>query len=607
MKSKFRILLALTLTLAMAFGNVLTVAAEDEKVYETVLVHNGDMVVGPDIDPDSDGSYTLDGSIVDENAGYEAPVLGVISSSKPSVITVTGNVEAAPETPVPVTAVGVTAQGSGATAKATVEGEVVASSEKAPGLAAQVGCYGEGSTAELTIGEGAEGQVIVMSLGGGSSTLTIEDGGVTAEDPWAIQGPGTGAAVVVMNQEGTANVDITDGVTASGTGIASCTYTGGQSGPHVGDSLDGDDSDDPSAKTTIAVTGNITVTGVSENAHFPGDFGTVGVDLKVGGEGAETEFTMEEGELTVTGEEDGYAYGLDIENEKATLTATLTDVDITATGENSIGINIVARSEYRYTAEDENISWDEPYQYTCDDEEFDLVYYDSVDVGDKSYSVYGKTVDGETQYFVAEYKDGKYYYYPVADMKPEVEQESTTAVTVEGDVTADNFGVAVSATPGAKTDVVIDGTVQGKEGSLVLVNNTELGNGVTLTVWEVKPNEQGALVSSIAYGPELRPWDPENPGGPEIGWASGDDEEEKPELVQNKAAEAQLQYIIRVKDDSKDYIATNGTQEYSANGKTYNVAHEGETVTLKLNIPEGYEVAEAYSDQAQSMKLEKNA
>ena len=86
MKSKFRILLALTLALAMAFGNVLTVAAEDEKVYETVLVYDGEIIEGPDIDPDSDGSYTLDGSIQNDNAGIEDPVLGVISSSKPSEI-----------------------------------------------------------------------------------------------------------------------------------------------------------------------------------------------------------------------------------------------------------------------------------------------------------------------------------------------------------------------------------------------------------------------------------------------------------------------------------------------------------------------------------------
>lgn len=69
----------------------------------------------------------------------------------------------------------------------------------------------------------------------------------------------------------------------------------------------------------------------------------------------------------------------------------------------------------------------------------------------------------------------------------------------------------------------------------------------------------------------------------------------------DKETEKLIQYIIRIEDNSRNYIATNGTTDFTAgNGKTYQVAKEGEKVLVKLTIPEGKELVAAYWDQAKS-------
>lgn len=166
----------------------------------------------------------------------------------------------------------------------------------------------------------------------------------------------------------------------------------------------------------------------------------------------------------------------------------------------------------------------------------------------------------------------------------EEEGEKTTGtleISISGDVTAsgasENIGIQIRSDEGGKTDVVVDGTVNASdEAVLLLTPETQIGENVTLTVWELKPNQDGAVVSRL-------------------------NEEQKPE--EDKQGEKAVQYIIRVKADQHDIISTQGTEEY----KGFNVAHEGDTVTLRLNIPEGYEITGAYGDVNQSVTLTKDA
>ena len=156
----------------------------------------------------------------------------------------------------------------------------------------------------------------------------------------------------------------------------------------------------------------------------------------------------------------------------------------------------------------------------------------------------------------------------------------TLEINITGDVTAsgasENIGIQVRTDEGGKTDVIVDGTVAASDAAVVLLTpETQIGENVTLTVWELKPNEDGAVVSRL-------------------------NEEEK--LEEDEQAEKAVQYIIRVKADQQDLITAQGTTEY----KGFNVAREGDTVTMLLNIPEGYEITGAYGDVNQSVVLAKD-
>ena len=159
----------------------------------------------------------------------------------------------------------------------------------------------------------------------------------------------------------------------------------------------------------------------------------------------------------------------------------------------------------------------------------------------------------------------------------------TVEVVMTGDVQAAggdyNYGIEANAGDGGKTDIIVDGTVEARDSAVVLVfPETQLGDNVTLTVWELVPNESGAVVSRK-------------------------EDNESTEITEDEAAEKAVQYIIRVRADQQDIIDTNGTEEY----KGYDVAHEGDTVTLKLTVPEGYEITGAYGDVNQSVQLLQDA
>ena len=162
-------------------------------------------------------------------------------------------------------------------------------------------------------------------------------------------------------------------------------------------------------------------------------------------------------------------------------------------------------------------------------------------------------------------------------------ESGTFEVTVVGDITAsgaeENIGIDVKAAPGQKTDILVDGTVSASDAAVVLVSpETQIGENVTLTVWELVPNENGTVVSRA-------------------------DEEKYSQLLEDEAAEKAVQYIIRIRNGQQDIISTDGTGSY----KDYAVAREGDTVTLKLNIPSGCEITGAFADTDQQVLLSKDA
>ena len=168
---------------------------------------------------------------------------------------------------------------------------------------------------------------------------------------------------------------------------------------------------------------------------------------------------------------------------------------------------------------------------------------------------------------------------------PEVPPESETRIAVFGDVTADDYGAYIEVKNDKETlDLLVDGTLSGDKSSILLNEDTLPGN-VTLTVWEVKKNENGSVADRQTYE-----FDEETNGQKQV-------------LTEDKEFEKQIQYIIRVEQPEVGSVATNGTTKYEG----YDVAHEDDTVTLKVTVPDGYRLADAFNGTDTKVQLLKDA
>ena len=174
-------------------------------------------------------------------------------------------------------------------------------------------------------------------------------------------------------------------------------------------------------------------------------------------------------------------------------------------------------------------------------------------------------------------KDGNYYYdeQGLAWM-PVEDGNAYNNVRITGDVKGAQTGVVLNEINEVTDKIIIDGTLSGGK-QAVLIKEGSIAENLTLTVWEIVENKDGNLIENETIDPETK----------------------EKSAIANKEAEKAIQYIIRIRPDQKEIISTRGTMEYEG----YDVAHEGDTVTLKLNIPYGYEISGAYRDAEQEVKL----
>ena len=150
-------------------------------------------------------------------------------------------------------------------------------------------------------------------------------------------------------------------------------------------------------------------------------------------------------------------------------------------------------------------------------------------------------------------------------------------VAVGGDVSAKSSetGIGIESLIGsasgyqAESEIIVEGTVSGSTVAIALDGDEQ--SKVTMTVWKVEPNKDGELIA-----------------------VEGDDEDR----TKAKAAEAALQYIIKVEAGQEGYVSTNAKKYEAFNGRTYEYALENETVTVKLNIPSGYNLDGVYGGSA---------
>ena len=305
------------------------------------------------------------------------------------------------------------------------------------------------------------------------------------------------------------------------------------------------------------LTGNIDVTGQSAEGVelFAINDGTVNFDMT--------------GNITATAttEGDGIATALDVLNNGGTINAQITGNLISSKD----GIII-------YDAD-----WDHVDSATL--EEYDNV---TMTVNEEELLTVRTGENGEVQKTYVHVDGDTLVYYDengkVIEVDKKVEKSSDTRIEVTGNVTAPETGVFLNViNDKAKVDVIVDGTVNGESQSVLLARDTVTDN-LTLTVWEVKPNEKGNLVERMTYMEETE--------GNVIQHYGADE-----------ALEKSIQYIIRIEPTQTNNISTAGTTDYEG----YHVAKEGETVTLKLNVPAGYRVVNAFNGTTEKVQLLQDA
>ena len=496
---------------------------EDEALTETPMLEN-------DLEPVDPADYN----------GKFYPALYVLSEGESGSFTVGGDVEI--KIGDSGSANGIQTWAEGGSATITVTGDV--SAEAVAGSPTPDGDYFAGATA-----------VAGRSGPEGTSIVTVE-GDAVAE---AENEKGRAAAVAVYADAAAAGasttVHVTGDAVASSKGLQeegweeTCTLAVeavAENGGTVSVTVDGKASAAATEPTLVAQA--VYAEAVSDPEY---NIDGTRVDITVG-DGAEgqvyvlaskgdstAKVTIEEGGVTSVSGQDGAVFALsDDGNVQLSIGGEITATDSETLPGEAIGVSLVTKEEGTLSAELD---------------------------GDITATVINETEDSSATGLLVTNEGG------------------TLEVTVSGDITAsgaeENIGIDIQAAAGQKTDILVDGTVTASDAAVVLVTpETQIGENVTLTVWELVPNENGVVVTRTDEGKGGQP-------------------------VEDEAAEKAVQYIIRIRQDQQDLISAEGTTSY----KDHQVAHEGDTITLKLNIPSGCEITGAFGDVDQLVLLSKDA
>ena len=431
--------------------------------------------------------------------------------------------------------------------------------------------YADVENAEATINVGGNVTIetengynygITLNMDDNATVTASVDGDVTVT---SLEGSAIGVSADSGNSDGTVTIggDVvvnSDGFYAQG--IYGCAYT---------DSYE-EEASDNEASLYIQTDGDMMVAG-GEEAN--------GVVMYSSGDGA-IAYASVGGDVAATA--DYYAVGVTASAYDEAITNVDVSGDIVATAD-EYATGISAWSGYEGSA---NVWVDGGVTAVSEDYGTTGIYAESYDDGLTSVYVGGDVYaigSEENTTGVYTYNDGGLVSVIVdgdvvsdgigLDMNAQGYQLSEsetnlTEVTVIGDVIAADTAASITLeNDAASMDLLVDGTLSG-EHAIVLSEQTVTDN-LTLTVWEVVPNEDGNLVERLN----------------EDGTYEADKETEK-----------KIQYIIRMDQN----VATEGTTDYEG----YDVAHEGDTVVLKVNVPAGYVLDGAFNGTDTKVTLEKN-
>ena len=147
-------------------------------------------------------------------------------------------------------------------------------------------------------------------------------------------------------------------------------------------------------------------------------------------------------------------------------------------------------------------------------------------------------------------------------------EESSIDVLVTGTITGEDYGVVLDNTQGYETD----------------------SSNFTLTVWQIVPNDDGAVAATYTDNIDQLP---DGVGDIEYSYAEDEDFEKT------------IKYIIKVEQPSEGgtVSATDADGNALETSHDYDVAYEGDTVLLKVNLEDGYRILAAYNGEGQETEL----
>ena len=149
-----------------------------------------------------------------------------------------------------------------------------------------------------------------------------------------------------------------------------------------------------------------------------------------------------------------------------------------------------------------------------------------------------------------------------------------------GNITGGDVGLKVILNENSETNVnvVATGTVTG-DTAAVMVNKSVTEENLSLTVWQIVPTEidnEKHVVAAAERG-------------------------EEPQVTEKtKKIEENIRYIIKVEPNANATLTTGGTTEYDG----YNIAYQGDRVTLKVNAADGYFIEGAYNGLGERIPLQ---
>ncbi|MBQ3481873.1 MAG: hypothetical protein IJH48_05990, partial [Oscillospiraceae bacterium] len=173
--------------------------------------------------------------------------------------------------------------------------------------------------------------------------------------------------------------------------------------------------------------------------------------------------------------------------------------------------------------------------------------------------------------------------------------QGSVNVTVNGDISADNALYIHTATPSdvvpKEVRVTVDGTISGSTSSIQFEGNAE---DLTLTVWKVDLDEDGHAVTAVTRNSESDP----DLSAEELDEMNAKSAEIAEQVEQN------ILYIIKLEQPTEGgTLSLGGTTKSDG----YDVAKEGDNVTLYIAVADGYQVDGAYNGDGTQMALQKDS